>query len=110
MWHEFCSTGDLLKKTWIVKWIGNKEVCALSHKGKVLVFNSICPHMGGPLAEGKILEDDDGKVKLQCPWHGYIYDLSSGDSVTLPALKMTFYQSKVENKKILIQLDEECSK
>jgi nitrite reductase (NADH) small subunit len=41
--------------------------------GSVRALDAICPHRGGPLADGLI----DGKVVV-CPLHGYCYDLVSG--------------------------------
>lgn len=46
-------------------------------KGKWIVHSAICPHMLGPL-DGDIL-DRDGV--LTCPWHGYKFDLMSGESL-----------------------------
>ena len=33
-----------------------------------------CAHRGGPLAEGKL-----SGHRLACPWHGWIYDVRSGE-------------------------------
>ena len=40
--------------------------------GQVLVHSAICPHLLGPL------EKVDG-TSVSCPWHGYKFDLLSGD-------------------------------
>jgi pyruvate oxidase len=42
--------------------------------GRYGAIDSRCPHMGGPLGEGEIL---DGL--LVCPWHGREYDPVSGE-------------------------------
>ena len=42
--------------------------------GSVRALGGICPHRGGPLADGLI----DGAVVV-CPLHGYTYDLSTGE-------------------------------
>jgi nitrite reductase/ring-hydroxylating ferredoxin subunit len=50
-----------------------------------------CPHQGGPLCEGRVfpraLSDVPGEVHLAdgapllaCPWHGWEYDLETGQS------------------------------
>jgi nitrite reductase (NADH) small subunit len=41
--------------------------------GEVLAINAICPHRGGPLANGQL----DGHV-LACPWHGWTFDVRTG--------------------------------
>lgn len=42
--------------------------------GTVRALQAICPHRGGPLADGLI----DGAVVV-CPLHGYSYDLVTGE-------------------------------
>ena len=41
--------------------------------GSLRALGAVCPHRGGPLADG--LTDDDTVV---CPLHGHTYDLRSG--------------------------------
>src|SRR6195952_6052392 len=41
--------------------------------GSLRALGAVCPHRGGPLADG--LTDDDAVV---CPLHGRTYDLRSG--------------------------------
>jgi nitrite reductase/ring-hydroxylating ferredoxin subunit len=33
----------------------------------------VCPHQGGPLAEGRL-----SGGRLVCPWHGWMFDVRSG--------------------------------
>jgi 3-phenylpropionate/trans-cinnamate dioxygenase ferredoxin subunit len=55
-----------------------------------------CPHQGGPLCTGHVLEDavadgpqqarlTEGRPRVACPWHGWEYDLDSGQSFMGPA-------------------------
>ncbi len=50
-----------------------------------------CPHQGGPLCSGRLfrrlVSDEPGRVRhtddaplLACPWHGWEYDLATGQS------------------------------
>ncbi|GAC1318251.1 MAG: hypothetical protein NVSMB2_12890 [Chloroflexota bacterium] len=41
----------------------------------LVLASEICPHIGGPLAEGRLEEDG---CALRCPWHGYKYDTRTG--------------------------------
>jgi nitrite reductase/ring-hydroxylating ferredoxin subunit len=40
------------------------------------VLRDVCPHMGGPLSEGSYCREDR---TLQCPWHGYVFSLETGE-------------------------------
>jgi nitrite reductase/ring-hydroxylating ferredoxin subunit len=39
------------------------------------VLRDICPHMGGPLSQGRY---DATEATLQCRWHGYVFDVATG--------------------------------
>ena len=40
----------------------------------VYACGDTCAHRGGPLAEGKL-----SGARLACPWHGWHYDVRSGE-------------------------------
>ncbi|HEY7520314.1 MAG TPA: Rieske 2Fe-2S domain-containing protein [Methylomirabilota bacterium] len=42
----------------------------------VYACGAVCAHQGGPLAEGKVTG-----TRLACPWHGWMYDVRTGDCV-----------------------------
>ena len=45
--------------------------------GGVRAVSAVCPHAGGPIADGLI----DAKVVI-CPLHQHVYDLATGCSTT----------------------------
>ena len=42
----------------------------------VYACGAVCAHKGGPLADGKL-----SGTRLACPWHGWMYDVRTGDCV-----------------------------
>ena len=40
----------------------------------VYACNDVCGHQGGPLSDGRV-----SGTKLACPWHGWMYDVKSGE-------------------------------
>src|SRR3954452_17222530 len=54
---------------------GGRPIVVFWAKDRIVVASEICPHLGGPLSEGRL--EDDG-CALRCPWHGYKYDTSTG--------------------------------
>ena len=58
-----------------------------------------CPHRGGPLGEGYLEE----KV-VTCPWHGWRFDVTTGQSPVNPAAKVPCYAVKVEGTDLLVEL------
>jgi nitrite reductase (NADH) small subunit len=54
--------------------VGDEQIAVFRLRdGSLRALGAVCPHRGGPLADG--LVDADVVV---CPLHGYIYDLSTG--------------------------------
>jgi nitrite reductase/ring-hydroxylating ferredoxin subunit len=47
---------------------------------EVFALGNTCPHRGGPLAGGKLVNGE-----LACPWHGFRFDPATGQA-TMPTL------------------------
>jgi nitrite reductase/ring-hydroxylating ferredoxin subunit len=54
-------------------------------------FESSCPHSGGPLSRGVI---DIESLRIECPWHKFIFDLSTGESFDDSDRPLTVYSVK----------------
>lgn len=57
------------------------QAIAICVRGKWKFFRDQCPHMGGPLSEGKLLRS---RCRLKCMWHGYEFDLEAEELVENP--------------------------
>lgn len=58
--------------------VGGEQIAVYRMRdGTLRALGAVCPHRGGPLADG--LTDDDLVV---CPLHGRTYDLTSGAETT----------------------------
>jgi nitrite reductase/ring-hydroxylating ferredoxin subunit/uncharacterized membrane protein len=58
---------------------GGGRVLLARHGGRIFAISEVCPHLGGPLAEGTF---EDGVVT--CPWHGSRLSLEDGRIVSGP--------------------------
>ena len=65
--------------------------------GTFHAINNTCLHRGGPLGQG-VLEDE----VVTCPWHGWQYNVTSGESVFNEAIKVQRYEVKVEGEDIFV--------
>jgi nitrite reductase/ring-hydroxylating ferredoxin subunit len=53
--------------------LNGKPVVLVRLGEHVHALGGVCAHRGGPLAEGRL-----SGVRLACPWHGWMYDVRSG--------------------------------
>lgn len=81
----------------VVPCKGEQRVAVFRHGNKVSAISNVCAHQGGPLGEGKIVDDC-----LTCPWHGYQYVLENGQSPPPFTEKVPTYRVKLEGRDILL--------
>jgi nitrite reductase/ring-hydroxylating ferredoxin subunit len=74
-----------------------REIGLFNCDGKFHAIDNVCPHAGGPLAEGGL----DGEV-VTCPWHGWRFNVCTGVSAMSPALKVKTFEVKVEGNDVLV--------
>lgn len=56
----------------------NEKKFILAHvNGEVYAYRNVCPHQGGPVAEGRV---DTDECTIICPWHGWEFDLEGGQN------------------------------
>jgi len=79
--------------------INGKEIALFNLDGNFHAMNDTCPHRGGPLSEGFV---ENGV--LTCPWHGWQFQLASGECLTNPSVCQTKYAVKVAGDDILISV------
>jgi nitrite reductase/ring-hydroxylating ferredoxin subunit len=63
----------------IIFQLRRREYQLRFHAGELMAHPTICPHLLGPLTDA-----DLGDGRLTCPWHGYQFDLATGECLTPP--------------------------
>ena len=58
-----------------------------------------CPHAGAPLRIGKRRGEE-----LTCAWHGWTFNLLSGNAVPDPAFHLTKIPVKVDGSQVLVSV------
>ena len=76
------------------------RIYALFHvDGVISAIDGICPHQGGPLADGAL----EGTT-VSCPWHGWQFDVRTGKTPLGPRVKQAVYEVKVEGQDVLVNV------
>ena len=79
--------------------VGDLSIGVFHHKGEWYAVHNHCLHRGGPVATGKL----EGDV-LTCPWHGYQYDVTSGQLLVDPTSKLDIYRLTIREDEIFLAL------
>jgi nitrite reductase/ring-hydroxylating ferredoxin subunit len=68
--------------------------------GTLYALDGVCPHQGGPLGKGVLT----GCV-VTCPWHGWQFDVTSGQHQFAPTVRQPCYPVRVEAGTVLVDLE-----
>jgi len=92
---RIAGTNDVKPGHGIVTEVNGKTLAVFNVDGTYHVTDNDCVHRGGPLGEG----DLEGHV-VSCPWHGWQFDVTTGECVKNPSAKVNVYQVTVEGTDI----------
>jgi nitrite reductase/ring-hydroxylating ferredoxin subunit len=62
--------------------VEGKSLALFNVGGSLYALDNTCTHRGGPLSEGALNGD-----QVTCPWHGAIFNVTTGAVVQGPATK-----------------------
>jgi nitrite reductase (NADH) small subunit len=86
MAHTVATTEELQSGERKFVEINGNEITVLNVDDKFYAIRNFCPHMEGPVGRGPVDHDECGNPTIDCPFHGWRFDLDSG--------KMSFGASK----------------
>jgi 3-phenylpropionate/trans-cinnamate dioxygenase ferredoxin subunit len=79
-------------------WVDEEPAVLLNVEGEFFCIADVCSHDGGPLGEGELIDH-----QIECPRHGALFDIRTGEALTLPATAPTaVYHVRVEGDRILV--------
>ena len=118
--HTVCSTEDLDDGDKLVIQIEGKEIAVFNIEGEYHAYLNWCPHQGGPCCEGKVsgtstatYNRETMEVSLEwikedkimnCPWHGWEFDLTSGDCLSRRNTELPSFPVSVEDGEVNVIL------
>jgi len=83
---------------------GGRSILLARVNGKYHAVGAICPHYGGPLAEGALCGE-----RVICPWHHASFDVRTGDLLEPPAFDaLPRYEVKIEGERVIVDVPDEA--
>lgn len=95
--------------------VDGREIAIFNVHGEYFALLNFCVHQGGPLCEGSvagILDVEEGSWELKydradevvaCPWHGWEFDITTGEHVAETDYKVPSYEVAEKDGKIYVK-------
>lgn len=72
-------------------------------EGEFYAVDDLCTHAEASLSEGEVFD-----CEVECPLHGAIFDLVTGEALTLPATRpVVTYPTRVDDGSVLVQIPDD---
>lgn len=104
----------------VVTEIEGREIAVFRVNGELYAYLNWCAHQGGPCCEGKLtgtlhatydrgsnevsLRWDREDEILNCPWHGWEYDITTGECLSRTKISLPAYPVELNNGNIVVKL------
>jgi nitrite reductase/ring-hydroxylating ferredoxin subunit len=102
--------------------VDGAEIGVFCRNGHFTAYENVCPHMGGPVCQGKIIArveeriaDDKTSLGLSfskdqtnvaCPWHGYEFDIATGQHQGNPRMRLRPVKIEVVDGELVLSVPE----
>lgn len=108
---------DLVENGRLLINVNGREYGVYCVDGRYFALHNRCPHMGGPLCQGPVtgttLPVEKGEMRLEygrigyiqrCGWHGWEFDIETGQCLSDKRLRVRTYSVSIENEQIVLDL------
>jgi nitrite reductase/ring-hydroxylating ferredoxin subunit len=96
---KVADTTDLAPGQGKVVTAEGKLLALFNVDGTFYAMDNTCVHRGGPLGEGD-LEDRE----VICPWHGWRWDVTTGQNTMNAAVRLSCYPVRIDGTSVLVEL------
>lgn len=113
------NSGDVEEGGRIVVSVDGEEVGIFRVDGALYAWSNYCVHAGGPICQGLIINRVDERLTddkrslgdyfaeqrhIVCPWHGYEYDITTGEHPADPRLRLRSFPVFEREGEIVVEL------
>lgn len=93
--------------------VGRSEIGIIRWNDGVYAIGAVCAHQGGPLCRGLLaarltgvkpgdMMVEDAPPVIACPWHGWEFDVETGQAIWDPSLRIRTYPVEVAGGRVLV--------
>jgi nitrite reductase (NADH) small subunit len=104
----------------LVTELRGREIAVFNLGTEYRAYLNWCRHQGGPICEGSLTgtveatyDRDSGETSLEwsrdgdvlmCPWHGWEYDVTSGECLSKRSVDLPSYPVEVQNGELVVRM------
>lgn len=98
----------------VIGEVAGQEVAVFRVDGELHALANFCVHQGGPLCEGPLdgttefdadgwaWTTDETERVVRCPWHGWRFDIETGESLQSDRYRTPTYEVEVEDGVVFV--------
>jgi nitrite reductase/ring-hydroxylating ferredoxin subunit len=99
----------------VIVEIDGREIAVFNVDGDLHALANYCVHQGGPVCEGllsgtvgvdeelDLVYEKEGEI-VSCPWHGWEFEIRSGEHLADPGYRLPTYDVSVEDGEVYLHL------
>ncbi|MFD0958457.1 Rieske (2Fe-2S) protein [Paenibacillus chungangensis] len=104
----------------VIYSVEGNEIGVFAIGDSFYAWRNRCPHAAAPVCEGAICESDrrlpvfgtvspanecdERIITIKCPWHGWEFDLRTGQHIVSEHVKLQGYEVEVENGRVYVYM------
>lgn len=97
---KVAKTEDLAPGQGMMVEAGGRKIALFNVDGDYCAISDTFTHHGGPLSEGELASKE-----VTCPWHGAVFDVTTGEVLGPPALEgVACYNVRVSGDSVEIEI------
>lgn len=96
-----CKVSDLTDGSARAIKVLARQIAVFNIGGEIKAFDGLCKHMNAPLVQ-------TGQIKgttLTCKWHGWQYDIHTGECFGKPMVQLRQYEVEIENEEVFVKIE-----
>jgi nitrite reductase/ring-hydroxylating ferredoxin subunit len=116
--YPICLSDAVRESDGVLATVAGVEVGVFRVKGRLVAYENRCRHQGGPVCTGAvlgkleavlgpggtILEErfSEDELHLVCPWHGWEYDLETGECTVDRKLRLRRFEVSERDGRVYV--------
>jgi nitrite reductase/ring-hydroxylating ferredoxin subunit len=113
--HHVVSEAELAGTDRVVADVEGREIAVFNLDGEYHAVANYCVHQGGPACEGllsgtvsvsegmELSYEQEGEI-VACPWHGWEFDVRTGEHLARPQYRLPTYDVVTEDGEVYVEL------